>query len=416
MSELSVFGKRFSRDTGARVLMEDLGAALAGGQPMLMLGGGNPAHIPEVEALLRERLAALAADEQAFASALGDYDPPAGHTRFIEALAAMLREACGWPVTARNIVLTGGSQSGFFTLFNLLAGRFEDGSHRRILLPILPEYIGYADLGLEEGLFRPVRPLIETLEGRQFKYRIDFDSLTIDEEVAAICVSRPTNPTGNVISDSELARLDGLAREHGVPLIVDSAYGQPFPGIVFTEAQTRWNENMVLCLSLSKLGLPGARTGIIVAREEIAQAVGAVNAVTALAVSSIGPALVEALVADRRILSVARDMVRPYYAAKLAQALEWLEELFAGLDYRVHRPEGAFFLWLWFPNLPVSSEVLYQRLKARGVLVLSGHYFFPGLVEDWPHTRECIRVSYAQPAAVVRAGLAGIAEELRALG
>jgi len=33
------------------------------------------------------------------------------------------------------------------------------------------------------------------------------------------------------------------------------------------------------------------------------------------------------------------------------------------------------FLWLWFPDLPISSLELYKRLKARGVLVVSGHYF-----------------------------------------
>jgi len=29
--------------------------------------------------------------------------------------------------------------------------------------------------------------------------------------------------------------------------------------------------------------------------------------------------------------------------------------------------------------LPVSSQELYQRLKRKGVLVVSGHYFFTGM-------------------------------------
>jgi alanine-alpha-ketoisovalerate/valine-pyruvate aminotransferase len=33
----------------------------------------------------------------------------------------------GWPLSARNVALTGGSQSAFFTLFNLLAGETDDG-------------------------------------------------------------------------------------------------------------------------------------------------------------------------------------------------------------------------------------------------------------------------------------------------
>ena len=69
-------------------------------------------------------------------------------------------------------------------------------------------------------------------------------------------------------------------------------------------------------------------------------------------------------------------------------------------------------MWLWFENLPISSQLLYERLKARGVLVVPGHNFFPGITDDWRHQQECIRVSYAQDGAVVKAGIAIIAEEV----
>ena len=44
---------------------------------------------------------------------------------------------------------------------------------------------------------------------------------------------------------------------------------------------------------------------------------------------------------------------------------------------------------------------------------MSGHYFFPGLKEDWPHKNECIRVTYAQDDEVVEKGLSLIASEIR---
>jgi valine--pyruvate aminotransferase len=56
---------------------------------------------------------------------------------------------------------------------------------------------------------------------------------------------------------------------------------------------------------------------------------------------------------------------------------------------------------------------LYRRLKARGVLVLSGHHFFPGLEQPSAHMQECLRVSYSQPPANVRAGINAIADEVR---
>jgi alanine-alpha-ketoisovalerate/valine-pyruvate aminotransferase len=37
-------------------------------------------------------------------------------------------------------------------LFNLLAGRMPDGSRKKILLPLVPEYIGYSDQGIDGWL------------------------------------------------------------------------------------------------------------------------------------------------------------------------------------------------------------------------------------------------------------------------
>jgi valine--pyruvate aminotransferase len=59
---------------------------------------------------------------------------------------------------------------------------------------------------------------------------------------------------------------------------------------------------------------------------------------------------------------------------------------------------------------------LYQRLKAKGLLVVSGHYFFPGMEEDkWKHKEECIRLTYAQDDSVVAQGIRLIAEEVHKL-
>ncbi|MDW8269885.1 MAG: valine--pyruvate transaminase, partial [Anaerolineae bacterium] len=79
----------------------------------------------------------------------------------------------------------------------------------------------------------------------------------------------------------------------------------------------------------------------------------------------------------------------------------------------IHKPEGAFFLWLWFPELPITAAELYERLKRRRVIVVPGHYFFPGLQEEWRHKHECLRVSYAQDDSTVAAGIHIIAEEVR---
>ncbi len=410
--DFSSFGRKFTTPTGILQLMDDLGAALAADAEMIMLGGGNPAAIPGIQTALRQRMYEMLLDEESFERMVGNYAPPQGDKTFRLALARLLSQTYGWQIGPENIALTNGSQTAFFYLFNLLAGDFRDGQKRRVLLPIAPEYIGYNDVGLSEDLFIAQKPDIDYLDDLLFKYRVDFGSLRVGDDIGAICVSRPTNPTGNVLTDEEIAHLSQLAQAHNIPLIIDNAYGAPFPSIIYSEVQPVWDEHIILCLSLSKLGMPGVRTGIVVAREEVIRAITALNAVLSLAPGNSGAALASAWVQSGEIIRLSREIIRPFYQSKAQQAVAWVREAMAGIPCRVHQPEGAFFLWLWFPSLPISSAELYERLKRRHVIIVPGHYFFPGLVEDWRHRFECLRMNYAGNEDAVRRGIAIIAEEV----
>ncbi len=196
-------------------------------------------------------------------------------------------------------------------------------------------------------------------------------------------------------------------------MIIDNAYGVPFPGILFRKADPIWDENIILTLSLSKLGLPNTRTGIVVARPEIIRAVASMTAIVGLANCSIGQAIVLPLVESGQILQLAHEVVRPFYEQKSLRAQQWIAEFFQDeLDYHVHVSEGSLFLWLWFRGMKISAETLYARLKNRGVLVIPGHYFGVGAAEDWRHGHECIRLSFAMDEGAVREGIAILAEEV----
>jgi len=301
----------------------------------------------------------------------------------------------------------------FFILFNLFAGTFEGGANKKILFPLAPEYIGYCDVGLADDLFIANKPQIQHISDHIFKYHINFDQLNITDEIGAICVSRPTNPTGNVLTDSEIEMLSELARANNIPLIIDNAYGTPFPNIIFTEAKPIWNEHTIMCMSLSKLGLPATRTGIVIANKEVIAMVSQAGAVMSLAPGGIGAAIVTDLVRSGQIIHLSRDIIKPFYQARADEAVEKLLEQLDGIDFHIHKPEGAFFLWLWFRGLPITNAELYQRLKKRGVLVVPGHYFFPGLKEQWQHKNECIRINYAQDKETVTRGLQIIADEVK---
>jgi len=408
------FAERFSKKTGILELMDDLGRAMERGGDMRMLGGGNPAHIPEVNEIWRERTAQILANGAELEETLANYDTPQGKLAFLDSLADLMNREFGWNLSARNIAITNGSQTGFFLLLNLLSGTGTDGVMNRVLFPLCPEYIGYADQAVEPGALLSRRATIELIGDHFFKYHVDFTELDPADDVAALCVSRPTNPTGNVLTDDEVRRLAGIAAAKDIPFVIDNAYGAPFPHILFKDVEPYWDKNVILTMSLSKLGLPAVRTGIIIAAEEVIKAVSACNAVISLANGSVGQVLVRPLIESGDILRLSREIIMPFYRRRSQQAVESLVGAFGeDVDFRIHEREGSIFLWLWLPELPVSSAELYERLKQRGVLVVSGHYFFYGLDDPWRHAGECLRLSYAQDPMKFQEAAQIIADEVR---
>ena len=411
----SDFGRRYAADTDSGILqlMQDITAASR--QPgVKMLGGGNPALIPEVMHRFQQRFLQHAATP-AFIDTIGRYSGPGGDAGFIQALAVYF-QGLGWPVEAEHIALPNGTQNAFFCLFNLFAGQCK-GQTQRILLPLSPEYIGYDGSPIDDSAFVSRRPQITLLPEQQFKYHLDPAALALEEQrIGAICVSRPTNPTGNVLGDDEIDILQQQAKAHGIPLIVDNAYGAPFPNIIDNDVSTCWQPGMVMCLSLSKLGLPALRTGIVVADPEIIAAITAMNAAFNLAPTAIGPATLTPMLQDQSLTQLCQAYIRPFYRDRTATAIAYLHQIAGGLPWRVHKPEGAIFIWLWLEGLPISTLALYQRLKAQGLVIVPGEYFFPGLEHDpWEHKSQCIRVSIAQNDAVLLPGLDILGAELRRL-
>lgn len=426
--QFSSFGQKFTQNSGILQLMDDLGNALNSNQPINMLGGGNPARIDEVNQAYREVLGNLVNQDHADVAIenIANYSNPQGDSKFIQALVEFFNRHYHWNLTSENIALTNGSQNAFFYLFNLFGGKFSENGQtveKSILLPLAPEYVGYADAHIEGQHFVSIAPNIEygQYQGQDgfFKYRVDFDALEElpalkQQKIGAICCSRPTNPTGNVLTDDEMQRLDQLAQKHHIPLIIDNAYGMPFPNIIHKESTLTWHDNIILCFSLSKIGLPGVRTGIIVAAPQVVKAVSSLNAIVNLAPTRFGAAIATPLLQDDRLKQLSDEVIQPFYQKQANFAIQCLKQELADYPMYIHQPEGAIFLWLWFKDLPISSQELYQRLKAKGTLIIPSEHFFIGLdTADYPHARQCIRLSIAQNNETLQKGISAIGEVVR---
>ncbi len=433
--KFSKFGQKFTQPTGISQLMDDLGDALKSDQPINMLGGGNPAKIEAINELFLATYRALGQDNDAgeanttSINSMANYSNPQGDAAFIDALIGFFNRHYDWNLTAENIALTNGSQNAFFYLFNLFGGAFVDEKNqsvdKSILLPLAPEYIGYSDVHVDGQHFLSVLPHIDSVthDGEEgfFKYRVDFDALEnlpalIEGHIGAICCSRPTNPTGNVLTDDEMSRLAKIAKKYDVPLIIDNAYGMPFPNIIYSDATLNWDDNTILCFSLSKIGLPGVRTGIIVAAPEVIAVVSSMNAVVNLAPTRFGAAIATPLVNDDRIKQLSDETIKPFYQQQATTAVRLLKEALGDYPLVIHKPEGAIFLWLWFKDLPITTVELYEILKEKGTLIVPSKYFFPGVdVDGYQHAHECIRMSIAADEQTLIDGIKVIGEVVRGL-
>jgi len=434
--KFSKFGQKFTQPTGISQLMDDLGDALKSDQPVNMLGGGNPARIEAVNELFLETYQALGNDgsfrediNSTATSSMANYSNPQGDAGFIDALVGFFNRHYDWNLTSENIALTNGSQNAFFYLFNLFGGAFTDEKSesvdKSILLPLTPEYIGYSDVHVEGQHFTAVLPHIDevTHDGEEgfFKYRVDFEALENlpalkEGRIGAICCSRPTNPTGNVLTDEEMAHLAEIAKRYDVPLIIDNAYGMPFPNIIYSDVTLNWDDNTILCFSLSKIGLPGVRTGIIVAAPEVIAAVSAMNAVVNLSPTRFGASIATPLVENNAIKDLSDNDIKPFYQQQAKTAVALLKNELGDYPLSIHKPEGAIFLWLWFKDLPISTSELYETLKEKGTLIVPSEYFFPGVdISDYKHAHECIRMSIAADKDTLTKGIAVIGEVVRGL-
>ena len=97
--KFSSYAQHYSSESGIVQLMQDLTIAAPPGGQLYPMGGGNPAHIPEVEDALRQIASEVVDDTNRFTQMVGDYDAPQGHERFRAALAERLSGLFNQPLS-----------------------------------------------------------------------------------------------------------------------------------------------------------------------------------------------------------------------------------------------------------------------------------------------------------------------------
>ncbi|MEU6578123.1 aminotransferase class I/II-fold pyridoxal phosphate-dependent enzyme [Streptomyces sp. NPDC046805] len=414
--ELSRAGNKMASLSGLRGIMEDIATSMgtSTGRQWLNLGIGNPAAIPEVGNVWK-RMTIRALDDS-FEDTSCRYGPSRGLPRLIDAIVEYFNDRYDWGIGPRNVVVGPGSQMLCFIAAALFTGS-GDERDSTIVLPMVPDYTGYQGLNMTPGGIVGVEPLLRIQDaGRSFGYLFDLPAIERQRDVGLMLLSSPSNPAGRCATPDEIGSLIAAAEAHDVPLVIDNAYGAPFPRIGNAITAPVRHDHVVHCFSLSKAGLPGERLGFAIADERYIDPI-----VSFLANSTLhAPQLVQsalALALKSDVLdTLVETAISPFYAhrRKFVESLLF-QSLPEGVAWRLHVGEGGMFFWVWVDEDWFDDLTLYQKLKERGVFVVPGRHFFTDPENSTGlgrHPRQCFRVSITPDAATLVAGVEVIGQTL----
>lgn len=395
------------QDSGMVKMMKDLIHTLKSPNSIVSnLSVGNPASLADVDNLWLRSLQKLM-DGNEIISLLTKYGSSRGYLPLLESIIKLFNDEYGTKLTIDNIAVGAGSQSIYFFLLNRFSGHSVDGYKKKILLPMLPEYIGYQSLLLDKNSIIGIQPIIVLNNSSNcFEYFLNKEQLNINKEIGCIVISRPANPTGKIISDEDLNYILDEAEKLEIPVIIDSAYSEPFPSINIVPTKPIIRKNVINTYSASKAGMPGERVGIIVGDPDIINQFINFQTNTMMHSSVLGQAILAKGLESNEIFDVSKETIGPYYfsvANKVIDLLNKSKELH-DIPWRYHKYEGGIFLWLWFEHLPINDFQLYQELKEEGLLVVPGNSFFYSS-SNWNHAQQCIRISLSVPEKEIFTGI-----------
>ncbi len=310
------------------------------------------------------------------------YMSNAGYEETRQAIAEVLAEESGLPVTAGHIVMTVGAGGGLNVVLKTLLNPDEEVI---VTTPYFVEYGFY--VGNHGGKLKEVPTTAD--------FQLDLAALSdaIGPQTRAIIINSPNNPSGAVYPAETLAALGRLLEEKekalGTSVYVIS--DEPYAKIVYDDITVpnmfKYIKNSFIVTSHSKdLALPGERIGYIAINPAITdgelifnglvfsnRTLGFVNA----------PALMQRLITPLQRVKINTDD----YRAKR----DFFYELLTGIGFEVTKPMGAFY---FFPRSPIADDVEFvNRAQKYNILVVPGSGFgLPGY----------FRVSYCMNMQIIR--------------
>lgn len=339
----------------------------AAGHDVLALSTGEP-DFPTPDHICQAAVAAMQNGQTR-------YPPTAG----TPALRAAVAENAGFPAESHEVIVSTGAKQ---VLSNLYMASLNEGDE--VIIPA-PYWTSYSDIVSVAGGRAIVVPCAES-EG----YKISPAKLeaAITPKTRWLLLNSPSNPTGAMYTEAELAGLADVLRKHPEVWIVSDEIYQHIAYTRFTSFRTAApdlaNRTLVVNGVSKAHSMTGWRIGWGIGPAELIKAMIVVQGQSTSGASSISQAAaVAALTGDNSHLEARRKAFqdrRDFVVAELSAV--------PGLSCRV--PDGAFYV---FPSctgvfgtktpdgtmISTDADFCHYLLAAEGLAVVPGRAFgLPG--------------------------------------
>ncbi|MFX0105156.1 MAG: pyridoxal phosphate-dependent aminotransferase [Candidatus Hodarchaeota archaeon] len=274
-----------------------------------------------------------------------------------------------------NIIVTNGASQALTLAF---ASIFNPGDE---LIISSPNFVSYFYCALFFGL-----KVIEVERNKDFSLNIEKIRNSITNKTKAMLINTPNNPTGHVLSPSELKQIVDIIIEHDLYLITDEVYeNYIYDGLkhVSPASLNGMFERTVTVNAMSKLfSATGFRIGYVVASKEIIDLMEKFHQYTAAGTNHAAQyGFIEALKMDPKFF----DKIWESFNNRRNFVYNRLKDI--GFD--VLKPQGAFYIMPSTQKLNMSGTKFSQDImKEQAVAIVPGSIF-------GSFSHHMIRISYA---------------------
>ncbi|MFO7677927.1 MAG: pyridoxal phosphate-dependent aminotransferase [Thermoplasmatota archaeon] len=320
------------------------------------------------------------------------YVPSVGVLELRQAVQYEVEKTRGYRPDLEQIVITPGLKPGIF--FSMLC----------IVNPgdeVIYQDPGYPTYGSVASFLGAKSVLVPLLEENEFRMNPDDIKKKISKKTKLIVVNSPQNPTGSVMTKSELEELAMIAEEHDIFVVSDEIYSKMtyesahYSPTVRDEAKKR----SILLDGFSKYyAMTGWRLGYMVVPAKMAERLQdfLVSAISCTAAFT-QLAGIEALTGEQQFIAEMMDRFK-----------QKRDKIVAGLNsisgFSCLSPKGAFYA---FPNITQtnmsSQQCADHLLRKAGVAVLPGTAF-------GPYGEGYLRFSYATSLECIKQAIQQIKE------